>query len=79
MIFFFNWLKISCLVHILMLEHVFFMRIGHTMHNLIGGRFGGTTFTVPGSKQNHLLPELVSGSKTTVSARNFTFSVHVDI
>ena len=33
----------------------------------------GTTFKVPGSELNHLLPG------TTVSAQNFTFSVHVDI
>ena len=34
---------------------------------------------VPGSKWNLLLPELVQGSKSTVSAQNFTISVHVAI
>ena len=30
-------------------------------------------------KRTTYCPELAQGSKTTVSARNFTFSVHVDI
>ena len=40
---------------------------------------GVSTFEVPGSKLNVLLPGTSSGSKTTVSVRNFTFSVHVAI
>ena len=35
---------------------------------------GVSTFEVPGSKWNLLLPELVPGSKNTFSAQNFTFS-----
>ena len=58
-----------------MLEHAYFMRISRRMRNLGGGRLLGTTFRVPGRKQHHLVP----GSKSTVSSRNFTFSMHVDI
>ena len=47
-----------------MLEHACFMRMGPTMREV-----------------NRMIyfPELVPGSKSTFTSRNFTFSMHVDV
>ena len=50
------------------------------MCDLDGGRCSGTTIIVPCSKQDHSLHRTSSGQKKNMfTARNFMFSVHVDI
>ena len=63
-----------------MLEHAYIMRMGRTMHNLGGGCFFEALLSefleVNGI---FYFPELVPGSKSTVTPQNFTFSMHVDV
>ena len=63
-----------------MLEHAYFMRRMRRMRNLGGGCFF-EALLLEFREVNGIFyfPELVPGSKSSVTSRNFTFSMHVDI
>ena len=61
-----------------MLEHAYFMCIGHMMRDLDGGHFSGTTFIVAVNRIIYCT-ELVPGRKNMFTAWNFMLSVNVDI
>ena len=73
-----KYLILGCIIHLFFCQKSkeahplnIFQNIIMKIDQLEGGI---STFEVPGSKWNLLLPGTVPGSKTTVSARKFTFS-----